>query len=188
MYHVGRPGEDGYANRVLQAWGLDGHNSHTNVCSASARLATFSVDRRRSAVARSRERADDSAAVVASRVRPLFQSARAADHRRQVARRAAHRHRSAPVEHVGQGGHVAAGESRHRRRRCFSRSRAHLLDTGRYNREFVRRWVNWDAYLEARAAGPAADVRVVRSGAEAGVRAVHAGVRRGRNRRAAPRR
>ena len=41
MYHVGRPGEDGYANRVLQAWGLDGHNSHTNVCSASARLAHF---------------------------------------------------------------------------------------------------------------------------------------------------
>lgn len=30
MYHVGRPGEDGYANRVIQAWGVDGHNSHTN--------------------------------------------------------------------------------------------------------------------------------------------------------------
>jgi len=38
MYHVGRPGHDGYMNRVLQAWGVDGHNSHTNVCSASARL------------------------------------------------------------------------------------------------------------------------------------------------------
>ena len=41
MYHVGRPGEDGYVNRVLQAWGLDGHNSHTNVCSSSARLGHF---------------------------------------------------------------------------------------------------------------------------------------------------
>jgi anaerobic selenocysteine-containing dehydrogenase len=41
MYHVGRPGEDGYANRVVQAWGLDGHNSHTNVCSSSARLGHF---------------------------------------------------------------------------------------------------------------------------------------------------
>ena len=41
MYHVGRPGEDGYANRVLQAWGIDGHNSHTNVCSSSARLGHF---------------------------------------------------------------------------------------------------------------------------------------------------
>jgi anaerobic selenocysteine-containing dehydrogenase len=41
MYHVGRPGEDGYANRVLQSWGIDGHNSHTNVCSSSARLGHF---------------------------------------------------------------------------------------------------------------------------------------------------
>ena len=41
MYHVGRPGEDGYASRVLQAWGVDGHNSHTNVCSSSARLGHF---------------------------------------------------------------------------------------------------------------------------------------------------
>jgi anaerobic selenocysteine-containing dehydrogenase len=36
-YHVGRPGEDLYTERVLQAWGIDGHNSHTNVCSAGAR-------------------------------------------------------------------------------------------------------------------------------------------------------
>ena len=38
MYHVGRPGADGYMDRVLQSWGIDGHNSHTNVCSSSARL------------------------------------------------------------------------------------------------------------------------------------------------------
>ncbi|MBM3139016.1 MAG: formate dehydrogenase [Chloroflexi bacterium] len=38
MYHVGRPGADGAMDRVLQAWGVDGHNSHTNVCSSSARL------------------------------------------------------------------------------------------------------------------------------------------------------
>lgn len=37
MYHVGRPGEDGYVDRVLRAWGVDGHNSHTNICSAGAR-------------------------------------------------------------------------------------------------------------------------------------------------------
>jgi anaerobic selenocysteine-containing dehydrogenase len=37
MYHVGRPGEDGFTNRVLQAWGVDGHNSHTNICSSGAR-------------------------------------------------------------------------------------------------------------------------------------------------------
>jgi anaerobic selenocysteine-containing dehydrogenase len=38
IYHVGRPGHDGYMERVLGAWGVDGHNSHTNVCSSSARF------------------------------------------------------------------------------------------------------------------------------------------------------
>jgi anaerobic selenocysteine-containing dehydrogenase len=37
LYMVGRPGEDLYTERVLNAWGIDGHNSHTNVCSAGAR-------------------------------------------------------------------------------------------------------------------------------------------------------
>jgi len=38
MYHVGRPGHELiYHQRILHAWGIDGHNSHTNVCSASAR-------------------------------------------------------------------------------------------------------------------------------------------------------
>ncbi|HLI91186.1 MAG TPA: molybdopterin-dependent oxidoreductase, partial [Ktedonobacteraceae bacterium] len=38
IYHVGRPGHDGYMERVLGAWGVDAHNSHTNVCSSSARF------------------------------------------------------------------------------------------------------------------------------------------------------
>jgi anaerobic selenocysteine-containing dehydrogenase len=38
IYHVGRPGNEGYVERVLQAWGIDGHNSHTNICSAGARF------------------------------------------------------------------------------------------------------------------------------------------------------
>lgn len=37
-YHVGRPGHEGYMDRVLQAWGIDGHNSHTNICSSGARF------------------------------------------------------------------------------------------------------------------------------------------------------
>ena len=139
MYHVGRPGEDGYVNRVLQAWGIDGHNSHTNVCSSSARLGALSVDRRRSAVARLREREDDPAALVAPRDGPLLQPARAAHHRRQVARREAHR-RS-----------IRACRTRRRRPTCGCRrnpgteARAAARDraapastTGKYNREFVQ--------------------------------------------------
>ncbi|MBZ0112674.1 MAG: molybdopterin-dependent oxidoreductase [Thermoanaerobaculia bacterium] len=38
MYHVGRPGHDKMMHHVLGAWGIDGHNSHTNVCSSAARL------------------------------------------------------------------------------------------------------------------------------------------------------
>ncbi|RTZ92523.1 MAG: formate dehydrogenase [Planctomycetota bacterium] len=48
MYHVGRPGHEGSMERVLQAWGVDGHNSHTTVCSASARCGyqlTWGYDR-----------------------------------------------------------------------------------------------------------------------------------------------
>src|ERR671912_456920 len=37
MYHVGRPGEDGFTERIMAAWGVDGHNSHTNVCSSNSR-------------------------------------------------------------------------------------------------------------------------------------------------------
>src|SRR6266480_166468 len=38
MYHVGRPGHDGFMEWVLPAWGVDAHNSHTNVCSSGARF------------------------------------------------------------------------------------------------------------------------------------------------------
>ncbi|HEY3243953.1 MAG TPA: molybdopterin-dependent oxidoreductase [Phycisphaerae bacterium] len=38
VYHVGRPGAEGFVDRVLRAWGVDGHNSHTNICSSGARL------------------------------------------------------------------------------------------------------------------------------------------------------
>ena len=37
MSHVGRPGEDGFTERILANWGVDGHNSHTNICSSGAR-------------------------------------------------------------------------------------------------------------------------------------------------------
>ena len=43
MYHVGRPGEDGFIARMLQCWGVDGYNTHTNVCSSGARLGYMSV-------------------------------------------------------------------------------------------------------------------------------------------------
>lgn len=39
MYHVGRPGfEHQHMERVFRAWGVDAHNSHTNVCSSGGRF------------------------------------------------------------------------------------------------------------------------------------------------------
>ncbi|MEZ5305778.1 MAG: molybdopterin-dependent oxidoreductase [Pyrinomonadaceae bacterium] len=38
VYHVGRPGHEGFIDRILQAWGVDGHNSHTTICSGGARV------------------------------------------------------------------------------------------------------------------------------------------------------
>ncbi|MCH7701651.1 MAG: molybdopterin-dependent oxidoreductase [Planctomycetes bacterium] len=38
VYHVGRPGSEGFIDRVLRAWGVDGYNSHTNICSSGARF------------------------------------------------------------------------------------------------------------------------------------------------------
>ncbi len=37
-YHVGRPGHEGFMDWILQSWGIDGHNSHTNICSSGARF------------------------------------------------------------------------------------------------------------------------------------------------------
>ncbi len=41
MYHVGRPNENGFGPRVPQSLGIDGYNSHTNICSAGAREGTI---------------------------------------------------------------------------------------------------------------------------------------------------
>ncbi|HHH50964.1 MAG TPA: twin-arginine translocation pathway signal protein [Campylobacterales bacterium] len=41
MYQVGRPNENGFGPRVPQSLGVDGWNSHTNICSAGARQGTI---------------------------------------------------------------------------------------------------------------------------------------------------
>lgn len=41
MFHVGRPNESGFTPRVWASLGLDAHNSHTNICSASGRFGSL---------------------------------------------------------------------------------------------------------------------------------------------------
>jgi len=148
MYHVGRPGEDGYVNRVLQAWGVDGHNSHTNVCSSSARLAHFLW-------------------TGADRPSPDYANAQAilllSSHLESGHYFNPHAQRI--IEGKSRGAKLIVMDPR------MSNTSAkadvwmptkpgtegaillaiakHLIDTGKYNRTFVQRWVNWDTYLKA---------------------------------------
>jgi anaerobic selenocysteine-containing dehydrogenase len=149
MYHVGRPGEDGYMPRVLQSWGVDGHNSHTNVCSAAGRTgyAFWMGDDRPS---------------------PDYANARC------ILLISAHLETGHYFNPHAQ--RIMEGKQRGAKLIVFdvrlsnTASQADywvspwpgseaaillaiakiLLDTGRIDREFVRRWVNWDEYLRAR--------------------------------------
>jgi len=148
MYHVGRPGEDGYTERVLAAWGVDGHNSHTNICSSGGRAGYAywlgydrpSPDHANADVIllvsahlesghyfnphaqRIMEGKQSGAKLIVVDVR-LSNTATHADHW------------LAP-----QPGTEAA---------MFLAMARHLVSTGRYNRDFVRRWWNWQEYLQA---------------------------------------
>ena len=114
MYHVGRPGEDGYADRVLKAWGIDGHNSHTNICSLERPHRLPELDGPRPSVERLRQRRGHLPHLVAPRGRSLLQPARAAHHRGAGQGRHGHLRRPAPVEHRLEGRPLAADVARHR--------------------------------------------------------------------------
>ena len=149
VYHVGRPGEDHFALRVLQAWGVDGHNSHTNVCSAGARLgfALWSGADRPSP-----DYSDTKFMLLLSAhletghyFNPHAQ--RIMDAKHGGARLAVIDTRlSNTASHAdhwvatwpGSEAALLLGIARN------------LLASGRINKEFVQRWVNWSEYLEAR--------------------------------------
>ena len=148
MYHVGRPGEDGYTNRVLQAWGLDGHNSHTNVCSSSARLGHFlwTADDRPSP-----DYANAQTILLLSShletghyFNPHAQRIVDAQSRGatlividpRLSNSSAKADLWLPAYSGTEGALLLAIARR-------------LLETERYDREFVRRWVNWREYLAA---------------------------------------
>jgi anaerobic selenocysteine-containing dehydrogenase len=148
MYHVGRPGEDGYTERILAAWGVDGHNSHTNVCSSNARAGYqywTGIDRPSPDFANAKvvllvsahletghyfnphaqrimEAKQDGAKLIVFDTR-LSNTATHADH--WVA------------PYPGSEAAIVLALAND------------LIQRGRYNREFVRRWWNWQEYLAA---------------------------------------
>ncbi len=148
MYHVGRPGSDGYMYRVMQAWGIDGHNTHTTVCSGAARVG-YSL-----------WMGDD-------RPSPDFANAKF------ILLLSAHLetghyfnpHAQRIMEGKMDGAKIAAVDIRLSNTASVADywiapwpgtesamllSFAHvILNEGLYDAEFMKRWVNWDEYMKA---------------------------------------
>jgi anaerobic selenocysteine-containing dehydrogenase len=148
MIHIGRPGEDGFTERVLASWGVDGHNSHTNVCSAGGRTGFqfwTGIDR-------------PSPDYANAKVIYLISSHLETGHYFNP-------HAQRITEARAKGAKVIVVDTRLSNTATHADwwlspqpgSEAainlaicrHILDTGRHNREFLRRWFNWEEYLQA---------------------------------------
>jgi anaerobic selenocysteine-containing dehydrogenase len=148
MYHVGRPGHDGIMEWVLPAWGIDGHNSHTNVCSSGARCGQalwMGLDRP------SPDHAN-------ARLILLISSHLETGHYFNP-------HAQRIMEGKLNGAKLVVMDTRLSNTASqadewlapWPGSEAaillaianYLLQTGRFDRTFVRRWTNWEAYLSA---------------------------------------
>ncbi|HEY2805295.1 MAG TPA: molybdopterin dinucleotide binding domain-containing protein [Gemmatimonadales bacterium] len=152
MYHVGRPGEDGYTERVLAAWGVDGHNSHTNICSAGARAGYafwMGMDR---------PSPDHAGAKCILLISSHLESGHYFNpHAQRI------------IEAKNRGASIIVMDPR------LSNTATHadhwlptfpgsepavllaiannLIRTKRYDREFVRKWVNWEEFLKTEGSG-----------------------------------
>jgi anaerobic selenocysteine-containing dehydrogenase len=146
MVHIGRPGEDGFTERVLASWGVDGHNSHTNICSSGGRAGYqfwMGIDRP------SPDHAN-------AKVIYLISSHLEAGHYFNP-------HAQRITEARANGAKVIVVDTRLSNTATHADywlptqpgSEAavnlaiarHLIEQGRYDREFVRQWWNWDQYL-----------------------------------------
>lgn len=147
MYHVGRPGEDGFTERILAAWGVDGHNSHTNICSSGAREGYqlwMGLDR---------PSPDHANAKVILLISAHLESGhyfnphaqRVMDGKASGAKlivfdtRLSNTATHADVFIAPYPGSEAA---------ILLAIANYLIQNDLYNREFVRRWWNWEEYLE----------------------------------------
>ena len=160
MYHVGRPGEDGFTERVLAAWGVDGPQlPHQRLLLRRPRRLPV-LDGHRPAEPRPRQRQGHLPDQRPPRGRALLQPARPADHGRQGGRRQAHRARPALSNTATHADYWLSPWPGSEAAISLAIAK-HLIATGRYDREFVRRWWNWHEYLHT-ATPSAPDLRSVR--------------------------
>lgn len=148
MYHVGRPGQDGYLERVLQAWGVDGHNSHTNICSASARIGYMlwaGFDRPSPDYANARVILLVSSHLETGHyfnphaqriIEGKMSGAKLITLDPRLSNTASHAHHWLPTWPGSEAAVLLAMAN-------------YLIQNDLYDKEFVRRWVNWETYLKA---------------------------------------
>jgi anaerobic selenocysteine-containing dehydrogenase len=149
-YFVGRPGEDGFADRFLETWGCDGHNSHTNVCSSGGRAGYGfwgGTDRPSPDYANARFVLLCSAHLESGHyfnphaqrvIQAKLEGAKLAVMDPRLSNTASHAHYWLPTW----PGTEAA---------VFLAMVRILLEEDLFDRDFVRRWVNWRTYLRHRA-------------------------------------
>jgi anaerobic selenocysteine-containing dehydrogenase len=146
MYHVGRPGEEGFTERVLAAWGVDGHNSHTNVCSSGGRTGFqfwMGIDR---------PSPDHANADVIFLISSHLETGHYFNPHAQRIMEAKQRGAKLIVLDVRlsntatHADHWLAPWPGSEPAICLAIAN-HLIRTRRYDREFVRRWWNWREYL-----------------------------------------
>ncbi len=156
MYHVGRPGEDGFTERVLAAWGVDGHNSHTNICSSSGRAGYHFW------MGFDRPSPDYGNADVIVLVSAHLESGHYFNpHAQRIMEAKA---RGAKLVVVDARLSNTATHADHwiaprpgSEAAIFLAIARHLVATRRYDREFVRRWWNWAEYMAHVRGAPDAD-------------------------------
>ena len=148
MVHIGRPGEDGFTEKVLASWGVDGHNSHTNVCSSGGRTGYQFW------MGSDRPSPDHANAKVIYLISSHLETGHYFNpHAQRITEARANGAKlivldtrlSNTASHADywlspQPGSEAA---------INLAVAHHIISTGRYNREFLRRWWNWQEYLEA---------------------------------------
>ncbi len=152
MYHVGRPGEDGYTERVLAAWGVDGHNSHTNICSSGGRVGYafwMGLDR---------PSADHANADVIFLISAHLESGHYFNPHAQRIVEGKHAGAKVIVVDVrlsNTATHADYWLAPHpgSEAAMLLAIANYLIQNGRYNREFVRRWWNWQEFLDAERPG-----------------------------------
>jgi len=148
MYHVGRPGEDGFTERVLASWGVDGHNSHTNVCSSGARTGYafwMGIDR---------PSPDHANADVIFLISAHLEAGHYFNPHAQRVMEAKQRGAKLIVVDTRLSNTATHADwwlapwpgSEAAMNLAIAQ---HIITTRRYNREFVRRWWNWEEYLAA---------------------------------------